>query len=86
MALGIGEVANHKVCTRILHWPHPARPTEALGLLKRCLDIRHADVEDHVASVAYTAANTTRNAGSVAGGTMPKPTSDTASDFKQADM
>ncbi len=43
VTFGIDEVTNHKVCAQILHWPHPARPAMALGLLERRLDIEHAD-------------------------------------------
>jgi hypothetical protein len=33
--------------------PHSTRAAEALGLLERSLDVRNADVEDHVALVAH---------------------------------
>ena len=56
-----------KICLRVLFGTHSTRPAEALGLLERRLDVRNADVEDHVALVAHPSADAAGNPGPVAG-------------------
>ena len=48
MTLWIREVADDKICPRVLFGAHPTRPAEALGFTERGLDVRNADVKDHV--------------------------------------
>ena len=67
MALGVREVADHEICPRVLFRAHPARPTEALGLLERGLDVGNADVEDNLTVVAHASADAARDPGPVAG-------------------
>jgi hypothetical protein len=48
MTLWIREVGYDKICPRVLFGAHPTRPAEALGFTERGLDVRNADVKDHV--------------------------------------
>ena len=48
MTLWIGEVPDDKICPRVPFGAHPARPAEAFGFTERGLDVRNADVKDHV--------------------------------------
>src|SRR6266480_7785028 len=54
MALGIRELAQDDLAHDVLG-AHDALAAEALGLLQRLLDVRHRDVERHVAVVALGA-------------------------------
>jgi hypothetical protein len=64
---GVREVADHEICSRGLLGAHSARAAEALGLLERSLDVRNADVENHVALVAHPSADAAGDPGPVAG-------------------
>lgn len=46
---------------------HPARPTKALGLLERGLDVGNAHVEQYAALLALATGDTSVDAGPVAG-------------------
>ena len=68
MTLWIREVADDKICPRVLFGAHPTRPAEALGFTERGLDVRNANVEDHVTVVIDTSTNSTRDPRPIAGG------------------
>jgi hypothetical protein len=59
MTLWIREVTDNKICPRVLFGAHPTRPAEAFGLTERGLDVRNANVEDHVPVVIDTSTNPT---------------------------
>src|ERR1700693_1483085 len=67
MAFGVREVAGHEICSRVFFGAHSTRPAEALGLLERSLDVRNADVEDHVALIAHPSTDAAGDPGPVAG-------------------
>jgi len=67
VAFRIGEVADYQAC-RCPLGSHLALAAQALGFGQGRLDIGHADVEDDVARVAGTSADTARDAGPVGGG------------------
>jgi hypothetical protein len=59
VALGIGELAAHHGAGRALGTQH-AGSAEPLGPLKRCLDVRHAHVEQDAALVAFATGRSRR--------------------------
>src|ERR1700733_9805370 len=68
MTLRIREVGDHKISLRVLFRTHPAHSTEALGPMERGLHVWDPNVKDHVAIVAQTTPDSTRDPGPIAGG------------------
>ena len=68
MTFWIREVADHKICPRVPFGAQPAHPAEALGFTERGLDVRNADVKDHVPVVVDASPNPTRDPRPIAGG------------------